>query len=282
MDGFVHHPYAESSVAPVDRPHPLNRTIGLADYDKLVGLLGEAFDGTAQPGSNLPLLYGEVGVETAVPAEQRHLYESDEVAVVASEQAQAAAYRRVLELVACQRTVVGVLFFHLRDEPRLEGWQSGVRYASGTPKASHDAVAAAVELPARASWTYDVPREQAILRADRGAAVGAVRRYTFYRVDPAWRRLPVEERVAGKEAFADVVEEWAGRMEGLRAYATTGVRPDADFFLWKITERTTTCSSWVRRSTPPRSQAGWRRPTPSSRRRSRRSTPTRSACARGA
>jgi hypothetical protein len=144
MDGFVHHPYAESSVAPVDRPHPLNRTIGLADYDKLVGLLGEAFDGTAQPGSNLPLLYGEVGVETAVPAEQRHLYESDEVAVVASEQAQAATYRRVLELVACQRTVVGVLFFHLRDEPRLEGWQSGVRYASGRPKASHDAVAEAV------------------------------------------------------------------------------------------------------------------------------------------
>ncbi len=61
--------------------------------------------------------------------------------------------------------------------------------------------------------------------------------YTFYRVDPAWRRLPVEERTAGKDAFADVVEDWAGRMEGLRTYSVTGVRPDADFFLWKITER---------------------------------------------
>jgi chlorite dismutase len=61
--------------------------------------------------------------------------------------------------------------------------------------------------------------------------------YTFYRVDPAWRRLPVEERVAGKEAFADVVEEWAARLDGLRAYTLTGVRPDSDFFLWKITER---------------------------------------------
>lgn len=61
--------------------------------------------------------------------------------------------------------------------------------------------------------------------------------YSFYRVDPAWRRLPVEERVAGKEAFAETVEEWAGRMEGLRAYATAGVRPEVDFFLWKITER---------------------------------------------
>jgi chlorite dismutase len=63
--------------------------------------------------------------------------------------------------------------------------------------------------------------------------------YTFYKVDPAWRRLPVEERVAGKEAFADVFDEWAGRMSALRAYSTGGVRPDADFFLWKITERYT-------------------------------------------
>src|SRR5216684_148438 len=61
--------------------------------------------------------------------------------------------------------------------------------------------------------------------------------YTFYRVDPAWRRLPVEERAAGKDAFAQVVESWAERMEGLRAYTCTGVRPDCDLFLWKITER---------------------------------------------
>jgi chlorite dismutase len=61
--------------------------------------------------------------------------------------------------------------------------------------------------------------------------------YTFYRVDPAWRRLPVEERMACKDAFAEVVEEWAGRMDGLRAYSVAGVRPDSDFFLWKITQR---------------------------------------------
>jgi chlorite dismutase len=61
--------------------------------------------------------------------------------------------------------------------------------------------------------------------------------YTFYRVDPAWRRLPIEEREAGKDAFAEVVESWAARMDDLRAYSLTGVRPDCDFFLWKITER---------------------------------------------
>ncbi len=61
--------------------------------------------------------------------------------------------------------------------------------------------------------------------------------YTFYKVDPAWRRLPVEERAAGKEAFIEVVEDWAARMEGLHVYSTAGVRADCDFFLWKITER---------------------------------------------
>ena len=61
--------------------------------------------------------------------------------------------------------------------------------------------------------------------------------YSFYRVDPAWRRLPVDERQAGKDAFAEVVEEYADRFEHLRTYTTTGVRPETDFFLWKITER---------------------------------------------
>ena len=70
-----------------------------------------------------------------------------------------------------------------------------------------------------------------------GVEVGQYVAYRFFRVDPAWRRLPIEERTAGKEAFADVVDEFAGRIEGLRAYSTVGVRPEADFFLWTITQR---------------------------------------------
>jgi len=61
--------------------------------------------------------------------------------------------------------------------------------------------------------------------------------YTFYRLDPAFRRRPVEERAAAKEAFADVVEDLGARFDHLRVYTTTGVRPDVDFFLWKITPR---------------------------------------------
>ena len=68
---------------------------------------------------------------------------------------------------------------------------------------------------------------------DRGQYVA----YTFHRVDPAWRRLPVEERQAMKESFAEILEAWVERMESLRMYSTVGVRADCDLFLWKITDR---------------------------------------------
>jgi chlorite dismutase len=61
--------------------------------------------------------------------------------------------------------------------------------------------------------------------------------YTFYRVDPAWRRLPVEEREAHRDAFAEAIEAFTPRFDHLRAYSTTGIRPETDFFFWKITER---------------------------------------------
>jgi len=60
--------------------------------------------------------------------------------------------------------------------------------------------------------------------------------YTFYKVDPAWRRLPADERAAHKDAFAETVEDFAGRLDAIRAYSTAGIRPDCDFFLWKITD----------------------------------------------
>jgi len=64
--------------------------------------------------------------------------------------------------------------------------------------------------------------------------------YTFYKVDPAWRRddgMAGPDRFRGKQEFAEVVEAFAERFDHLRVYSTVGVRPDVDFFLWKITER---------------------------------------------
>ncbi len=59
--------------------------------------------------------------------------------------------------------------------------------------------------------------------------------FAFYKVDPAWRRLPLEERESGKQEFRRVVEEHdqPGRMKVL-CYSTLGIRGDCDFMLWRI------------------------------------------------
>src|SRR2546430_17460497 len=61
--------------------------------------------------------------------------------------------------------------------------------------------------------------------------------HTRFRVAQARRRLTFEERNAGKDAFAEAIDEFAPRFDTLRTYSTTGVRPETDFFLWKITQR---------------------------------------------
>ena len=146
MDAFAFHPYAESSQIPPDRPHPNGTSIGLADHDELVRLLGEAFDGTKQPGSKLRVLYDEYGVETAIPAAKASAYDGTEPPTTGAtdEATQARSYRRALELAACQENVVGLLFFHSHDEPALAGWQSGVYYVDGSAKASLEPVRKAV------------------------------------------------------------------------------------------------------------------------------------------
>lgn len=138
LDAFVIHPYGDNSSQSPATAHPLTTTIGVADYDKLVALLGEAFDGTAQAGSTLPIFYGEFGVESEIPAAKTGLYTGDEPAATrpVSETTQAAYYEQALALAFCQPTVGGVLFFLARDERARPGWQSGVHYVDGTPKSS--------------------------------------------------------------------------------------------------------------------------------------------------
>ncbi len=147
MDGFSFHPYPlNSSVAvdavPQDRDH-----LGLIDQDRLVNLLGKAFNGTAQVGSGLPILYDEFGIESVIPADKRGLYGGVEPATTrpVSELAQAAAYRRAIHLAYCQSNVAGMLLFHTRDEIGRSGWQSGLVYADGTPKRSLEPVRTAME-----------------------------------------------------------------------------------------------------------------------------------------
>lgn len=138
MDAFVIHPYADNSSQSPATAHPSTTTIGIADYGKLVALLGEAFDGTAQAGSELPIFYGEFGVESEIPATKASLYTGTEPAATrpVSEATQAAYYEQALALAFCQPTVGGMLLFLSRDERARPGWQSGIHYVDGAPKTS--------------------------------------------------------------------------------------------------------------------------------------------------
>jgi hypothetical protein len=145
MDEFAIHPYEDNSSLPPTFAHPTTTTIAIADYDKLVALLGKAFDGTAQPGSTLPIVYGEFGVETQIPAQKAELYTGSESANTkpVDEQTQGSYYRQAVGMAFCQPNVRAIMILHAFDESALGpsgGWQSGVFYADGTPKASLQAM----------------------------------------------------------------------------------------------------------------------------------------------
>jgi hypothetical protein len=136
MDAFAIHPYEQNSSQPPSTRNAGNKDIAIADYDKLVRLLGTAFDGTAQKGSTLPIVYGEFGVEAQIPGNKKSKYTDSEPASVKAVPAgtQAAYYRQALQLAYCQPNVEAIFLFHLWDEKSLKRWQSGVYYADHTPR----------------------------------------------------------------------------------------------------------------------------------------------------
>jgi hypothetical protein len=148
MDAFAIHPYPENSAQPPSIAHPKSTTIGLADYSKLVKTLGQAFKGTAQQGTTLPIVYDEFGVQTTIPGSKTHDYTNLNTKVAkdaVSETKQADYYRQAITLAYCQPNVVGMMIFHVSDESDGNAWQSGLYYADDTPKSSLKAVRATVE-----------------------------------------------------------------------------------------------------------------------------------------
>jgi len=142
------HPYGETSKTPPTALHPKSTSISIADYPKLVELLRDAFRGTAQRGASLPILYGEYGVQTRIPAGKLGAYTNLSVPSAGdavSQTVQAAYYKQAIQLAYCQPTVSGLLFFHVSDEPDLDRWQSGLFYADDTPKSSLAAVRTAAQ-----------------------------------------------------------------------------------------------------------------------------------------
>jgi chlorite dismutase len=60
--------------------------------------------------------------------------------------------------------------------------------------------------------------------------------FSFYKLDPAWRRLPEAEQESSRTELAAVIEAYGDRF-AMRPYTVAGLRPDADFMLWKVSER---------------------------------------------
>lgn len=60
-------------------------------------------------------------------------------------------------------------------------------------------------------------------------------RFAFYKLDPAWRRLPDAEQVEQKLELARVIESFNQTML-LRPYSLMGTRADVELLLWQITE----------------------------------------------
>lgn len=74
-----------------------------------------------------------------------------------------------------------------------------------------------------------IPEQAPVLQAQRRQYVN----FVFYKVDPAWRRLPEDVRARGKQEFLRAVEDFTGTVLVV-PYSTIGIRGDCDVMLWRI------------------------------------------------
>jgi len=117
MDGFDMHSYQDE--APQTQ-HPNTDTITIGDYPKLQKLLSCFGQGP------MPVLWGELGYQTKVPAAQGYLYYSRETGPTVDEATQGQYYAEAIRLAQCQPYTVGLFFFHLVDDGDKRQWQSGL------------------------------------------------------------------------------------------------------------------------------------------------------------
>ncbi len=61
-------------------------------------------------------------------------------------------------------------------------------------------------------------------------------KYTFFKVDPVWRRLDKDEIASSKLQFGSIVKSYAAN-HTLKTYSLVGIRGDADFMFWTTSER---------------------------------------------
>jgi hypothetical protein len=162
--GYI--PHAASSAERPWTKHPDSASIGLGDYPALMQVLGTAFGGTAQPvpgQGSTRIWYLAQGYQTAPdPGRGFTGTETDPNPLPswspqeAADQGSGSGVDQPIQLedairVAYCQSAVGAYFnFHLYDERDLAGWQSGVFWPDGQPKAAYQALRqAASEVNAR-------------------------------------------------------------------------------------------------------------------------------------
>ena len=106
--------------------------------------------------------------------------------------------------------------------------------AKGLQKIDAGLVARAAEARERGE-----PLKMEVQEAAQTSSKKPVRRqyvsFLFYKVDPAWRRLPLSEREQGKKEFSAVVNQYTQEDQIIiRTFSTVGTRGDCDFMMWRI------------------------------------------------
>lgn len=60
--------------------------------------------------------------------------------------------------------------------------------------------------------------------------------FRFFRLDPAWRRLPEDEKEKGRKEFAAAAEGFRSKGVIFHSYSLVGIRGDSEFLIWRICE----------------------------------------------
>lgn len=60
--------------------------------------------------------------------------------------------------------------------------------------------------------------------------------FKFFRMDPLWRRLSESEKEKGRKEFLEAAESFRAKEMLFYSYSLIGIRADAEFLLWRISE----------------------------------------------
>jgi hypothetical protein len=158
IDTFGHHPHPPSADERPWKRHENSVYVSMGDWSKLMNGLAEAFEGTPQPlpGEGPSIWWLEVGYQTVVDADKKHLYQPEEnwrgpvPDFVGGEPDwpppsedsrapdQATQLIDSVRLSYCQPYVEAFFNFLFWDESPLTRWQSGVLWLDGSKKGSYD------------------------------------------------------------------------------------------------------------------------------------------------